>query len=234
MKTIKVSNLKRGKTISGGSYSYLLATEYEGKKYAYKEFLCPSELLKRTRKKKLNEISQLDLKGSILPMFWVKDCVATKGYLMDLYSKVSIDELEIKDRINCLRNLKNSILELHENKIIHADIHMSNFIYDKKDVFLIDFDNSSYKGKGIDYNLLNTHAKKFVDNYGITSDLDIFLFNILTYSTLNDIYYYHVIEEISKTNTYGFFDGFDCSDVIKSLTLKEKSFNNDFLIDRIK
>lgn len=234
MKTIRVSNLKIGETIGVGSYAHILECKYKEQNYAYKAFLKPQKVLNESRKRKLTRISQLDLKGSVLPQFWVKDGFVINGYLMDLYSNVFLEELEPEDRINCLRNLKTSILELHENKIIHGDIHEGNIIYDETSAFLVDFDNSAYKNKGINYEMLNINAKNFVTTYGLTKDLDIFLFNVLTYSLFTDIDYYSVINEIPKCSSHGIFDEFDCSDIIKSLTLKEKNFNNDFLIDRIK
>ncbi len=217
-----------------GSYAIIKTCYYNDKKYAYKEFKQNDYL--NGKIKKLNLLSQIDIPNLIIPRFWVmKKDMLRQSYLTNFCESKDIDFLKYENNINKLRiikSVKNLIILMHQEGIIHADLNPSNILYDNEKSSIIDFDISSYKGYKTNILEANDYCQEFIKKYGIRPELDIFMFNLLTYYLIEDCEYYLVRNNIDK-NKYGVFDNIDGRKICNSLFLDGNVLNKDFLIDTI-
>lgn len=122
---------------------------------------------------------------------------------------------------------------MHNEGIIHSDISPSNILSKNLTSSIIDFDNSSYKGYETNIKHTNDYCLEFIEKYGIKPELDIYMFNLLTYSLMNEEDRYFMVRNNIYLNKYGYFDNNDGIKICKSLFLDDKVPNKDFLIDTI-
>ncbi len=217
-----------------GSYGKIKVCYYNNKKYAYKQFKNSKFL--NGKRRKLSMLSNINISRLLVPKFWVcKNGNAKNAYLTDFCKGKSFDFLgveNIENKVNKINDSKNLIISMHEEGIIHADLNPSNILYNKEKTSIIDFDTCSFRNYKT--NLLETtdYCQEFIKKYGIKPELDIFMFNILTYSLIQDCDYYLVRNSINKQK-YGFFDNKYGRKICNSLFLDDDIPNNDFLIDTI-
>ena len=173
------------------------------------------------------------MKKSLLPCHFVYENSYVVGYLLEPAYDGDISFLtERYKKIEALKSVKESILELHSKKVIHTDIHGGNIMKRDDKYFLIDFDNSQYRFFHSSRKDLSDFAYQFVKKRGMSKDLDIFLFNLLTFSELTGIDYNLSRLSIIQGN-YGVFKSRESRSICDSLLLRSRKFNNDFLIDTI-
>ena len=219
---------------NNGSYGEIKRCILDGKKYVCKSFF--NEEYLNGKKRKLNLLGDIDKPGLYVPKFWVKKQESKNMYLTEYFSgnngEFLCDE-PYKIKIEKIKNIKQLMLSMHQEGIIHADLIPSNILYFKDDCAIIDFDNSSYKNYKTNINHTNDYSKEFITKYGLTPEIDIFLFNLLTYYWLNELNNFYMVRNKIRSNNYGVFNDSYERKICNSLLLESDVPNQDFLIDTI-
>ncbi len=217
-----------------GSFGKVRKCLFEGKTYAYKDFFNPFFLT--GKKKKIEALSSLANDFLLTPKYLVKKKSGKITYLTDFCEGKNIDtisNLDLKSKINYLKTAKKHIQEMHELGIIHADLIGTNMMVFQNKVYIIDFDNSSYKNFKIKIKDTNDFSRKFIETYGIVKEVDTFIFNLLTYSIINDSHFYLVRRDIANGNFGVFCDDSEAQKICKSFFLDDRFPNEDYLIDTL-
>lgn len=227
MDTIFIDNIEiQRKKILGG-YSDNYKCKFNNNDFMFKKFLDADEMITPSFTDKINEINKLSDKLSYLPQYWVLNKSKCIGYLTKLHPGrdigFAVDKFEL---LNLLKDAKEKLLYLHELGLIHGDIHYCNILFDEGSTDIIDFDNSSYLGMNPEFSLYSTDARNFVSSYGVSKELDIFLFNLMTFEVINDLY----LDSSLYDERYGLFKDNEAKRICDSLRF-EKSPSSDFLID---
>lgn len=228
-----------GKGMEGNIYSCHL----DGKLKVYKEL----NNMTKNKIEKIRFIAQManpDLdKRVTLP----EDLVLVNGVYTGYLMKYNIGFEDIgrcsyyrrNILINALNYAKQSLQILHNDyKIIHGDIHPGNLSC--SDILetskFIDMDNCITNKFPIDYSSLN--YKTYAIKFGINKELDIYLFNLLTYFILYYVPWKLVYDSIRDRK---FDEKLEVKDkeekkLIKSLDIlhNDTKPDNNFLIDLIK
>lgn len=232
MKNINIKDLEIISEISSGSYAVIKKCKYKGKIYAYKEFYQPKEFLNEKSIKKFDKLSKQSVSCIISPLKIVEDNKEKTGYLTEYVDGPVIDSLKNKSQnniIDALEHAKVNLEKMHNLGIIHGDIHHLNIIDSK----FIDFDNCFYKNIKPNYKYLSKYAQEFIKKYGLCQELDIAMFNILTYYMLTNISYSYTIVNIIEGN-YGIFETVEQKQICKNLLLKDKEPTKKLLINTLK
>ena len=217
-----------------GSFGNIKKCEVDGMTFAYKEFYDSDYLV--GKKRKIDLLSNIDDPKLYVPKYWVKKDGNTNRYLTDFLDGHDLDIISDEDystKFLTLKKIKEQILKMHEYGLIHSDLIGSNIMYNENDIGIVDFDNSSfgkYKTKLIHSNDL---TQEFIKRYGITKELDIFIFNLVTFSVMNDIGCFYFTREKVWMSDYGVFNNTDGVKICNSFFLDDKVPNKDFLIDTI-
>ena len=230
LEKININDIEIIGQIDQGSYSKVFEVLFNEEKYAFKCF--SNEIDGKFLINKYKELNSLDLKKAVIPNIYVEDGILN-GFLMKLYNHRCFSylyEFPTDNKILALKEGKRALLEAHSREIIHGDIHPGNFLLQNS--FLTDFDNSSFKNFNINFELCSAEALNFLTTYKLSKDLDIYLFNFMTFSLLNNCDYNYVESNICDKK-YGIFISKDAIKICKSLLLQDKIFNSDFLIDTI-
>lgn len=218
---------------SSGTYGIIKRCIFDGKLYVCKEFKDPFYLTGKRRM--LGELSEIKNPNLYIPKFWVKKDDETSRYLMDFCDGKDINAFEqypIKEKIKILKKAKNVILSMHEEGIIHSDLIGSNIMVSDMNPCIIDFDNASFKlHKTCMYDVCDP-SQEFIKKYGVKKEVDVFIFNILTFSVINECDFYLRRRNILNNN-FGFFDNKDGRKICDSFFLDTETPNGDFLIDTI-
>ena len=236
MKTINYEDLKfiNNEKYNSGSYGIIKKCTLNDKEYVCKYFSDNSYL--KGKKRKISLLSEIDKKGLYVPRFWVKKDNNKNMYLSEFCNGKDIAFLSdesYETKLKNLKNIKELILEMHGKGIIHSDLSSSNILYSNNNIGIIDFDNSNYRGFKTNIYHTNDYCMDFIKTYGIKPELDIFMFNLLTYSIMNDDTNYHMIRNNIWLNNYGIFNNPSGIKICKSLFLDDDFPNKDFLIDTI-
>ena len=212
----------------------IYSCKYKNKVYAYKEFKDPYKINTKKFICKLQKISEFELEKSIIPSVLVLNIYDIPiGYLLKKTSKFEYYDLNtLRERLQCLNGIKQSILELHENGIIHSDIHSGNFLKSKGRYVLCDFDNCAFSYYKPLIKHCSSAAENYLRTYGLNKELDIYLLNLLTFSSLNCIPYQKAAFNV-LLGDYGIFDNSDAKSICNSFLLKDSSPNKEFLVDYI-
>ena len=224
--------------IGHGSSGVVFSCQYKDNRYAYKEFSCEDNY-KAFVQPRLEKISQFyGNPNFVFPYKFVykdpKDKLCD-GYLMDCvseYDKLCNFKLDYNQKIYILNKARKLLDTLHKDyKHLHTDINSWNFLYNQTqdDIILIDFDTciDLTKSENTDILHLNDLAKIYCKYNGTDIGLDIFLFNLLTFSILNNVGFYDVINNIFDGN-YGCITSNGAIDILRDYddiefnTLKKK------------
>lgn len=202
------------------------------KKYAFKSFYENNKF--STKKFKLLE-SVNDYR-IITPEIIVKNKNKNKGYLTEFIegTPLSNANLSFGKKIYYLQEVKKLIIKLHKKQnIIQGNLHGRNIIIDDEEAYIIDFDNCKINNSKINKNKCLKDVEEYINKVGINKNLDIFTFNITTYSILYNCPFHLVRKNIYQEN-YGYFNNPTAKTICKSLLLEnKKNLNNKFLIDYI-
>ena len=237
MEIVNYYDLKNIKNLNYGSYSYVYSCLFDDKVYAFKEYSDYRYLY--GKKRKLNNLSKNVTCGNlILPKYFVKKDDKTIGILTEFSNFSQLDKYDcadIKTKIMLLKKVKETIENMHKEGIIHTDLHEGNILADDAScgVNIIDFDNASYKGSEIKIDETNEYSQDFIRYYGLTNEVDTFIFNLVTYMIINESRFYSARYEIAE-GKYGLFnDNKEAKKICDSLLLNDKVANKDYLIDTI-
>lgn len=234
MKKINVNelNFDESAEIKSGSFGDVQKCTYGNKTYALKTFHRKGYYDTRMQKK-LDALQDVNVNGLITPKYTVYN-EKPIGYLT-LYSDapkfLSIKKLDTKDKVKALMKVRKLIEKMHDAGIIHTDLHPGNIKYNGNP-FIIDFDNSVYKKFKCISKHGNDYMMEYAEKYGIDKDLDIAMFNFLTFYILNDVSYYPLVSNEIRFGKYGVFEDKDAIEICKSLTLDKKPIPF-YLIDLI-
>lgn len=204
-----LGSITKYERIGFGSVSDVYQCDYFDSLFAYKEFKdldYVAFINERMQKLKNHYFDETDC---IFPYKFIyknpKDDLFV-GYVMDYiydYKRFSdLDNLNYDEKIYILKKFRKLVDDFHNKyNFIHTDICPWNVFYNEKvdDLKLFDFDTY------IDLNNKDNSLCKYYSDYarfyaksvGIDKDLDIFLFNLTTYSLLSGVEYNKSLEAIS-------------------------------------
>lgn len=234
MKTIKKYDLTDFTYVhKKGFYSFVNKCSYFGITYAYKQFKNIGVLLEILPK--IKKLGNLNINYSILPRYLVSNNSSeieayltewNANYILKEYYTKNMNEGNINLVVNILNNLKQVILTLHQNGIIHGDIHDENIFVNPNTllVSLIDFDNCAYKKFKMNPDYCTIIVKNYINRYGVNKELDIFLINYLTFKLINNLAGYYEVNNciINEENKY-FKENDDYKNICETLLLEAKN-----------
>lgn len=235
MKTININELifSSDEQIGNGHFGIVKKCYYNSKIYAYKELYSPEEILTSTNIYKFECLKKINKDYINTPEIFVNHGNKLGGYLSENIAGDVIGDLIGKESdiiIKALKKASENLKKIHDLGIIHCDIHTSNI----KNSCFIDFDNSSYKNIKPNYNQLDIYAKCFIDKYGLIEELDITMFNLLSYRLLSGYEHgYEALQAIDEGN-YGMFQTQTQRNICDSLILQDDKPTKKLLIDTIK
>lgn len=234
MKSINYNDIEIGNYISSGSFGEVYECTFNGDSYAYKKFNNKEYLNGKIRK--LDMISNIEKEYLIKPVFWVNHEKQKNGYLSKLINGKDLEfteEEDLKTKIIILKKCRDAIIDMNNIGIIHSDLSKSNIMIENGNPKFIDFDNATFNNYYTKVKDANDFQMEYIKKYGINKELDIYTFNLLTYSIINNIEV--PLSRISiLCNDYGLFsENMHAINICDSLFLDSDTLNTDFLIDTI-
>lgn len=243
MNIVKLNELKRiDHATECGSFGSVYKVLYKEMLYAYKSYHNDiyDTFFNKNMIEKMYVLSKIKLCSSVLPNNLVIDennnpVTYLTRWINSNPLDTLIDDIEIDKKIQILKNIKRNILLLHKQRIIHGDIHCGNILVSPNcdKTFLIDFDNCQYLNYELNFDYANITAKRFIKNYGVCKELDIYMFNRLTYEILNKLSYTEINEHIKEKNNFIFYENDDYYRICDTMLLCSKEPSDKFLIDNI-
>ena len=243
MKHLDSKYLENLIAINRSRMAIIYECNYNNRNYIYKSFFLKSCGDCNEFDKRFSSLESLKLKYSVIPEYIMETKSFVDGYLTEKALFKKIDEIDDPlERYNALLQLKEAIMELHNNGVIHGDIHSGNIVLMDNRYCLIDFDNCENENFGVYLKPKNALycAYEFMMKNGITRDLDIFLYNILTFRLLSytDLMYSDSkncvnlasIKSYIRIGEYGLFERKDSKQICDSILSCSVS---DYLIDTI-
>lgn len=229
MKSIDINNIILDNFNGYGSFGVINKCHINNKLYAYKFFKNDKYL--DGKKNNISNISKINDEQLIVPKMWVTNNNSKIGYISDFcYGKdIGFDK---ENLIEELINAKEVIKKMHSYKLIHGDLISSNIMVKDKKAFIIDFDNSSFNGNKINIKHTNDLSYEYINKLGVNYGLDVFIFNLLTFSLINDCKFYSCRNEIGRKN-YKYFSNNDAIKICNQSFLNGGYSDKDFLIDTI-
>jgi len=224
-----------------GAFSRVYMAEYFERLVAYKEFLCESDVRKKMNIQKLTGIQDDNFVFPYKLIYEKRDDDIFKGYVMNYlenYKKLSdCLEFDYSKKVDILKRIRQSIDLLHSKYgVIHTDISPWNIMYNEKydEVKLIDFDLcKDIKDKELlMYSYMNEAASYYAKYISADKDLDMFVFNITTYSLLNNKDFLTSFYELIEQGNKGFINNSVTSILDSYKNIKNnKSLKKEYIID---
>lgn len=234
MKIIDYNNLEISQEeLSSGSFGKIYKCIYDGNIYAYKKFEDATFL--HGKKLKLDKLNKIDEKFLIMPKIWIQKDGIKNGYLTTLLTGKDLASLEsysIEYKLKILNVIKEEIKKMHSYGIIHADISSSNIIIENNIPYFIDFDNCSYNSSPVKISDSSIITQEFIKKHGVVKELDIFLFNLLTFELVNQCNY-NLIRKNIILNNYGIFNNSSSKEICESFFIDSKKAEKRFLVDTL-
>lgn len=227
--------------IGEGSNAYVYYADYfGGRTVAYKEF-CDSEYVKLIKDNLMNLTEKGYDNDILIPDTFIykmpKDDLF-KGYITELFIGKTITDkynMNYEDKIKILKEARKLVEKFHDKyNSIHCDITPWNFILPSSEhMKLIDFDTTiDLNNKNMNENLYWDGLLEYFKNNGVDKDADIFMFNMLTYSLINDKDFYGSLSNMIK-NDYGYIESSKARKIIDTYKDfdKPKSIKKEYIID---
>lgn len=170
-----------------GSQADLYTCSFNNKIYVYKEQFHYSQNMINLHER----LSTIHNKVLILPEILVSDDNNIVAYLTNLSNYLALfylQSISLKEKKFILNQVKKAIVSMHQDNIIHCDLHTANILYKGGKVKIIDFDSCVFGNNNPES--LNIYAWDYLKTNNISTSLDIFMFNILTISFLYNIAFF--------------------------------------------
>ena len=226
------------KIIDTGGYARIHLCEYNNKLYAYKKFIEREFIFTDNDIKRIEVLTDKNIFPEIiLPKYLIRNNGKFESYITDLFNGETFDSLYKKDialKIEFLLKIKDVIIKMNnELDIIHGDIHPDNLMFNKdtKKVCLIDFDNCKIDNINQNKNYLNPLYKEYITYNSYSSLADIYMFNILTFSLLNEVNYFMVNDYIINNGYGDLFNSKSSFKLLDDISICKE--NKEFLIDMV-
>lgn len=232
------------KQVGDGAFSNVYKCDYFDALYAYKEYMNPDYV--KFISEKIKRISQYYYEETslVFPYTFIYRHLNDKyfcGYVMDYlndYKKmIFLENLDYDNKILLLKKCRALLDKLHNKyNFIHTDICPWNFLYNesKNDIKLIDFDSCIDLNNKEKYlcDFYSIFAQDYGNTVGVDKDLDIFLFNLMTYSILTDSDYNISLENICN-NKLNYFENENIRKIFESYKDLNcnKSLKKEYVID---
>lgn len=240
MKYVDESMLQDKLFIKYGSASDIYHCMYKNNFYIYKKFLKPEETINDEFFNRFKILSSKNIKQVVLPKHLVLSSDEPQGYLTPSIERENI--ISLKDPLEKYKALiytKKIIQKLHQKGVIHGDIHSGNILVKNNKRCLIDFDNCEILGSvKLDFNKCCISAMNYINKNGVIKNLDIYMFNVLTFFAFNpcirESRYLEEIFDIVRNNIYYGNNGIFSNDKSRRTCEDIYLYNSkDYLIDTI-
>lgn len=231
MESISMFDININSESFEGGFSDNYKCKFNNEEYMFKKYEYPDQMISKFFIDKMDEISKLSSILPYVPRYWVEIGNEKIGYLTkihdgkDLGLSTNIGEIAV-----LLKEAKEQLILMHDIGLIHGDIHYCNIMYNDESTDFIDYDNSSYLNFNPDATKYSLNAFNFAKTFGISKELDIFLFNKMTFELINDLYGNREVEKNIRDKEYGIFTDKESKKICRALIL-EGNPSTEFLID---
>ena len=188
MESISMFDININSESFEGGFSDNYKCKFNNEEYMFKKYEYPDQMISKFFIDKMDEISKLSSILPYVPRYWVEIGNEKIGYLTkihdgkDLGLSTNIGEIAV-----LLKEAKEQLILMHDIGLIHGDIHYCNIMYSDESTDFIDYDNSSYLNFNPDATKYSLNAFNFAKAFGISKELDVFLFNKMTFELINDL-----------------------------------------------
>lgn len=231
MESISMFDININSESFEGGFSDNYKCRLGNQEYMFKKYEYPDQMISKVFIAKINEISKLSSLLPYVPRYWVEAGNEKIGYLTkihdgkDLGLSTNIGEIAV-----LLKEAKEQLILMHDIGLIHGDIHYCNIMYSDESTDFIDYDNSSYLNFNPDATKYSVDAFNFAKTFGISKELDVFLFNKMTFELINDLDGNREVEQNLRNKDYGIFTDKESKKICRALILEGK-LSTEFLID---
>lgn len=231
MESISMFDININSESFEGGFSDNYKCKFNNEEYMFKKYEYPDQMISKFFIDKMDEISKLSSILPYVPRYWVEIGNEKIGYLTkihdgkDLGLSTNIGEIAV-----LLKEAKEQLILMHDIGLIHGDIHYCNIMYNDESTDFIDYDNSSYLNFNPDATKYSLNAFNFAKTFGISKELDVFLFNKMTFELINDLDGNREVEKNIRDKEYGIFTDKESKKICRALIL-EGNPSTEFLID---
>lgn len=231
MESISMFDININSESFEGGFSDNYKCKFNNEEYMFKKYEYPDQMISKFFIDKMDEISKLSSILPYVPRYWVEIGNEKIGYLTkihdgkDLGLSTNIGEIAV-----LLKEAKEQLILMHDIGLIHGDIHYCNIMYSDESTDFIDYDNSSYLNFNPDATKYSLNAFNFAKAFGISKELDVFLFNKMTFELINDLDSNREVEKNIRDKEYGIFTDKESKKICRALIL-EGNPSTEFLID---
>lgn len=231
MESISMFDININSESFEGGFSDNYKCKFNNEEYMFKKYEYPDQMISKFFIDKMDEISKLSSILPYVPRYWVEAGNEKIGYLTkihdgkDLGLSTNIGEIAV-----LLKEAKEQLILMHDIGLIHGDIHYCNIMYSDESTDFIDYDNSSYLNFNPDATKYSLNAFNFAKAFGISKELDVFLFNKMTFELINDLDGNREVEKNIRDKEYGIFTDKESKKICRALILEGKP-PTEFLID---
>lgn len=205
MESISMFDININSESFEGGFSDNYKCKFNNEEYMFKKYEYPDQMISKFFIDKMDEISKLSSILPYVPRYWVEIGNEKIGYLTkihdgkDLGLSTNIGEIAV-----LLKEAKEQLILMHDIGLIHGDIHYCNIMYSDESTDFIDYDNSSYLNFNPDATKYSLNAFNFAKTFGISKELDVFLFNKMTFELINDLDGNREVEKILEIKSMEF------------------------------
>lgn len=186
--------------------------------------------------KKLEILSHLST-SDVLPTALIYIDGNFKGY-KSVYRKnfYSINGFEQNKKIKneILKDVLEKMNYYHSLNIYFGDIHQNNVLFNKetKEVILCDLDNFSINN--LDFDKKNNYQELYLKFSTSKEKMDLFIFNLLTISYMQNISYPYVLDFLLDNGLKGILNTPENRNILTQMINLKDGFSGDLLINHTK